>query len=82
MIVDKMYWLYETEAVTKPVFYLRTSLSLRLPIDDRRDREQQALMKLIRSQREKIPIWEQLATDQFDPWQFVPRQVFIPNLAC
>ena len=23
-----------------------------------------------------IPVWEQLATDQFDPWQVVPRQVF------
>ena len=22
------------------------------------------------------PVWEQLATDQFDPWQVVPRQVF------
>ena len=25
-----------------------------------------------------IPGWEQLATDQTDPWQFVPRQVFTP----
>ena len=25
-----------------------------------------------------IPVWEQLATDQFDPWQVVPRQVFTP----
>ena len=25
-----------------------------------------------------IPVWEQLATDQTDPWQFVPRQVFTP----
>ena len=23
-------------------------------------------------------VWEQLATDQFDPWQVVPRQVFTP----
>ena len=23
-----------------------------------------------------MPVWEQLATDQFDPWQVVPRQVF------
>ena len=22
--------------------------------------------------------WEQLAMDQFDPWQVVPRQVFTP----
>ena len=22
------------------------------------------------------PVWEQLATDQTDPWQFVSRQVF------
>ena len=27
----------------------------------------------------KLPVWEQLATDQFDPWQVVPRQVFIPS---
>ena len=26
-----------------------------------------------------IPLWKQLATDQSDPWQVVPRQVFIPN---
>ena len=23
-------------------------------------------------------MWEQLATDQFDPWQDVPRQAFTP----
>ena len=28
--------------------------------------------------RVQIPVWEQLATDQFDPWQVVPRQVFTP----
>ena len=26
----------------------------------------------------KIPAWEQLATDQTDSWQVVPRQVFTP----
>ena len=26
----------------------------------------------------QIPVWEQLATDQSDPWQVVPRQVFTP----
>ena len=25
-----------------------------------------------------IPVWEQLATDQTDPWQVVPRQIFTP----
>ena len=25
-----------------------------------------------------IPVWEQFATDQTDPWQVVPRQVFTP----
>ena len=25
-----------------------------------------------------LPVWEQLAMDQFDPWQVVPRQVFTP----
>ena len=23
-----------------------------------------------------MPVWELLVTDQFDPWQFVPKQVF------
>ena len=23
-------------------------------------------------------VWEQLAKDQFDPWQAIPRQVFTP----
>ena len=23
-----------------------------------------------------MPVWEQLATDQTDPWQVVPTQVF------
>ena len=26
----------------------------------------------------EIPVWEQLATDQTDPWQVVPSQVFTP----
>ena len=26
----------------------------------------------------QIPVREQLATDQIDPWQVVPRQVFTP----
>ena len=25
-----------------------------------------------------MPVWEQLSTDRFDPWQVVPRQVFTP----
>ena len=25
-----------------------------------------------------MPLWEQLATDQFDTWQVVPRQIFTP----
>ena len=25
-----------------------------------------------------VPIWEQLATDQPDQWQVIPRQVFTP----
>ena len=48
----------------------------RLPRDNQREREQQTLLKSINSHREVIPVWEQLATDQFDPWQVVPRQVF------
>ena len=27
--------------------------------------------------RGPAPVWEQLATDQTDPWQVVPRQVLI-----
>ena len=26
-----------------------------------------------------MPVWDQLATDQFDPWQVVPRQEFTSN---
>ena len=52
--------------------------SHRLPRDNQRDREQQTLLKSISTHRELIPVWEQLATDQFDPWQVFPRQVFIP----
>ena len=47
-----------------------------LPRDNQRDGEQQTLLKSIRSHREYIPVWKQLATDQTDPWQVVPRQVF------
>ena len=36
------------------------------------------LNQSISSHRELIPVWEQLAMDQFDPWQVVPRQVFTP----
>ena len=25
-----------------------------------------------------MSVWEQLATDQTDPWQVVPRQIFTP----
>ena len=31
-----------------------------------------------RQYRELIPVWEQLTTDQFDPWYVVPRQEFTP----
>ena len=27
-----------------------------------------------------MPVREQLATDQTDPWQVVPRQVFTPSV--
>ena len=40
--------------------------------------QKQKLLKSISNHREEIPVWEQLATDQFDPWQVVPRQVFTP----
>ena len=49
----------------------------RLPRDNQRNREQQMLWKSKSSHRE-IPVWEQAATDQFDLWQVVPRQVFTP----
>ena len=50
----------------------------RIPTDNQRDRHLKALLKSISSQREVKPVWEQLATDRFDPWQVVLRQVFIP----
>ena len=46
------------------------------PRDNQCDREQQTLLTSVSGQREKILVWEQLATHQFDPWQVVPRQVF------
>ena len=49
-----------------------------IPIDNQIDREQQTLLNAINSYREKILVWEQHATDQFDQWQVVPRQVFTP----
>ena len=48
----------------------------RIPRDNQRDREQQSLLKSIDSNGEYIPIWEQLARNQFDPSQVVSRQVF------
>ena len=35
--------------------------------------------KIDRHHWELIPVWEQLATDQLDPWQIVPRWVFAPS---
>ena len=55
-----------------------THFTHRLPRDNQRDREQRTLLKSISSHSELIPVWEQLATDQFDPWQVVPRKVFTP----
>ena len=52
--------------------------SHQLPRDNQRDMEQHTLLKSINSHKEGIPIWEQLATDQFDPWQGAPRKVFTP----
>ena len=46
--------------------------------DNQGDREKQTLLESICSHRELIPVWEQLATDHFDSWQVVSRQVFTP----
>ena len=35
-------------------------------------------LKLTSGNRPKILVWEQLVTDQTDPWQVIPRQVFTP----
>ena len=35
-------------------------------------------VEISRRERVKIPVWEQLATDQIDPSQDVPRRVFTP----
>ena len=48
--------------------------------ENQHDREQQRLLKLISSHRALIPVWEQLAMDQFNPGQAVPRQVFTPSI--
>ena len=44
-------------------------MQLHIPVtrDNKRDREQQTLLKSISSHRE---------FDEFDPWQIVPRQIF------
>ena len=42
----------------------------------RRLTPQQTQLKSTSGNRVKIPVWEQLATDQTDPWQVVHRQVF------
>ena len=55
-----------------------THFTHRLPRDNQRDREQRTLLKSISSRSELIPVWEQLATDQFDPRQVVLRQIFTP----
>ena len=52
--------------------------SHRLPGNNQRDREHQMLLKSLNSHMELIPVWAQFATDQFDPWQVVPKQVFTP----
>ena len=51
----------------------------RLPSDNQHDIEQQTLLKSISSHREQIPVSEQHATDQSDPWQVVTRPVFTPH---
>ena len=61
----------------------QTLSSHRFPRDDhQRDREQQTLLKSISSHTVLISVWEQLATDQFDPWRVIPRQVFTPFPTC
>ena len=48
-------------------------------MDNQRDREQQTLLKSITEQSERVNTFlGKLATDQFDPWQVAPRQVFTP----
>ena len=49
----------------------------RISRDNRRDREQQTLLKSTGSHRQLIPVWKRLATDLFDPWQVVPSQVVV-----
>ena len=59
-------------------FYYYLKSSHRLPRDKQRDRKQQTLYKSLSSHREWKPVLEQLATDQTDPLQVVPRQEFTP----
>ena len=38
-------------------------------------------VELNRREKREVPAWEQLPTDQTDPWQVVPTQVFTPMTA-
>ena len=38
----------------------------------------QTQLKLISSNKELIPVWEQLATDYFEPWQVFPYRYLHP----
>ena len=59
----------------------KNACSQRLPRDNQRDFQQQTQLKPTGINSVKIPVWEQLDTDQTHPWQAVPRQVFTPYFA-
>ena len=48
------------------------------PRDNQHDLKQQTHLKSTGGNRVEIPVWEQLDTDQTDPWQIVPRHAFTP----
>ena len=52
------------------------------PETNKRHREQQTLLKSVSGHGEKIPVWEQLATDQTDPWQIFTKDIYTTNPAC
>ena len=52
--------------------------SHRLPRDNQRDWQHQMKLKSTSANTVLIPVWEQLATDQPDPRQVFPRQIFTP----
>ena len=70
VILVKEYKLY--------IYKQAVLFSHRLSRNNQRDWQQQTQLTSTDRYMLLIPVWEQLATDQTDPWHVVPRQVFTP----